>query len=147
MPRYQTRITTPLAPAEAFALLSRFDRAAEWDPGIEAGSMLTPEPVGRGSRFALQARFAGRSLPLEYEIVDLVADARVVLRAENPYVVSIDTITFDARGTGTEISYDARLEPKGPARLATPLFAFAFHRIGARAAAGLDRHLNAARSA
>ena len=146
MPRYETWITTPLPPEEAFSRLSRFDRAADWDPGIDEGSMLTPEPVERGSRFMLRARFLGRSLPLEYEVVDFIPDTHLVLRAENAYVRSIDTLTFDALSGGTEIYYDARLEPKGLARIATPFFALAFRRIGDAAAAGLRHYLNPVRS-
>ncbi len=142
MARYQTWITTPLTRTAAFAVLSRFDRATEWDPGVAEGSMLTPEPVGLGSRFALQTRFLGRTLPLDYEVVDFEADTRIGLRAENAFVESNDTIIFESLGAGTEISYDARLRPKGLARLGAPLFALAFRRIGDRAAEGLRRHLN-----
>jgi hypothetical protein len=142
MPRYQTWITTPLTRAATFAELSRFDRAAEWDPGVDEGSMLTPEPVGLGSRFALQTRFLGRALPLVYEVVDFEPDTRIGLRAENAFVESNDTIVFETLGNGTEISYDARLRPKGLARVGTPFFALAFRRIGDRAADGLRRHLN-----
>jgi len=142
MARYQTWITTPLTRAAAFAELSRFDRAAEWDPGVDEGSMLTPEPVGLGSRFVLHARFLGRTLPLVYEVVDFEADTRIGLRAENAFVASDDTIRFETLGAGAEITYDARLRPKGLARIGSPLFALAFRRIGDRAAEGLRRHLN-----
>ncbi len=129
---------------QAFAVLSHFDRVAEWDPGIDEATMLTPEPVRQGSRFALRARFLGRSLPLEYEIIDFEPDTRLVLRAENPFVRSVDTISFETRPGTTEVTYDAHLEPKGLARLAAPVLAFAFSRIGDRAATGLRRHLNPA---
>jgi len=144
MPRYRTQITTDIARDQVFSDLAHFDRAAEWDPGVAEGTMLTPEPVGRGSRFALRAKFLGRTIPLEYEIVDFEAGARVVLRAETPFVRSIDTITFASvpvDSPTTDVTYDARLEPRRLARLATPLLALAFGRIGDRAAAGLRERL------
>jgi hypothetical protein len=151
MARYRTQITTDIARDQVFSDLARFDRAAEWDPGVAEGTMLTPEPVGRGSRFALRAKFLGRTLPLEYEIIEFEPGARVVLCAETPLVRSIDTITFasvpadasttDARSDATVVTYDARLEPKGLARLAAPLLALAFGRIGDRASAGLRERL------
>ena len=151
MLRYVTRITTDIEPDQDFSDLSHFDRAAEWDPGVAEGTMLTPEPVGRGSRFGLRARLLGRTIPLEYEIVEFEPSTRVVLHAETPFVRSIDTITFasvsSASGSGepkpnaTIVTYDARLEPKGAARFATPLLALAFRRIGDRAAAGLRERL------
>lgn len=138
---------------QVFSDLSHFDRAAEWDPGVVEGTMLTPEPVGCGSRFALRAGFLGRTIPLEYEIIEFEPSTRVVLRAETPLMRSIDTITFasvpaapatdDAMSGATLVTYDARLEPKGPARLARPLLALAFRRIGARAAVGLRERLRA----
>ena len=127
---------------QAFSALSHFDRAAEWDPGVESAEMLTPEPVGLGSRFALAARFGGRTLPLVYEIVDYQHADRLVLRAENAFVRSVDTITFEDLSDHTAITYDARLVPKGVSRLAAPLFAVAFRRIGDRATAGLRAYLN-----
>lgn len=157
MAHYRTRIAATIAREEVFSDVSRFDRAAEWDPGVGEGMMLTPEPVGRGSRFVLRARFLGRSVPLEYEIVEFEPGTRVVLRAENRFVRSTDTISFEsvmgesasgptAPGT-TVVTYDARLEPKGLARLAEPLLALAFRRIGNRAAAGLGRRLGSVQPA
>ena len=148
MPRYVVHIPTKLGPDQAFSDLSHFDRAAEWDPSVGEGTMLTPEPVRRGSRFALQAEFLGRSIPMEYEIVEFEPGTRVVLRADTPFVRSIDTMTFatasGASGSNeTIVTYDARLEAKGWAKLATPLLALAFRRIGDRAAAGLHQRLGA----
>jgi hypothetical protein len=151
MLRYVARFTTEVPRDQAFFDLSHFDRAVEWDPGVAEGTMLTPEPVRRGSRFGLRAGFLGRTVPMEYEIVEFEPTTRVVLQADTPFVRSIDTITFaslprpSAAGTGrseaTVVSYDARLEPKGAARFATPLLALAFRRIGDRAAAGLRERL------
>ena len=107
--------------------------------------MLTPEPVGRGSRFLLRARFLGRSVPLEYEIVEFEPGTKVVLRAENSFVRSTDTMYFqpatDPANGVTVLTYDALLEAKGAIRLAGPLLALAFRRIGDRAADGLRRRL------
>jgi hypothetical protein len=106
--------------------------------------MVTPAPVGKGSRFHLVARFLGRQIPLEYEIIEFEPDERIVLQAENDSVRSVDTITF-AAGTdgGSVVGYDARLSAKGAARLADPLLSLVFRPIGNRAAAGLRTRLSA----
>jgi hypothetical protein len=127
---------------QAFSALSRFDRAAGWDPGVASGEMLTPAPVQLGSRFALGARVLGRSVPLEYEITTFEPADRLVLQAENAFVRSIDTITFETLAGATEITYDARLEAKGVSRIVAPFLALAFRRIGDRAADGLRVYLN-----
>ena len=143
MAHYVTRIPVPVTPSAAFAYLSRFDRAAEWDPGVESGEMLTPEPVEVGSRFRLVARFLGRRLPLDYEIVALERDRRIVLRAETGSIRSVDTITFQDDEHGVVVVYDAQLDAKGIWWLVDPFLAIAFDRIGDRAAAGLREHLSA----
>ena len=143
MATYTATITTPAARAQAFAYLSRFDRAAEWDPGVDAAEMLTAPPVAVGSRFRLEARFLGRRIPLEYEVVELDPDRRIVLRAENASVRSVDTITFSDAAHGTVVVYDARLDARGIGRLADPLLGLVFRRIGDHAAAGLRAHLTA----
>jgi hypothetical protein len=106
--------------------------------------MVTPDPVGLGSIFALDAVFLGNTVPLRYEIIDFEPPTRVVLAAENASVTSTDQITFtkDASG-GTVVHYDADLALKGPARLAAPIFALAFRRIGDRASEGLLATLTA----
>ena len=144
MVHYSRRIDVPLALDETFAYLSRFSSAADWDPGVTSARMVTPDPVGVGSAFVLDAVFMGNTVPLRYEIIDFDPPNRVVLAAENASVTSIDQITFteDSSG-GTVVEYDADLALKGVARLATPIFAVAFRRIGDRASDGLLAALTA----
>jgi polyketide cyclase/dehydrase/lipid transport protein len=143
MARYLARIPVPIARSAAFTYLSRFDRAAEWDPGVEAGEMLTPEPVGVASQFQLVAVFLGRRIPLVYEIVEYDRNERIALRAENGSVRSVDIITFEDADDGCVVVYDAKLDGKGLRRLADPLLALVFKRIGDRATTGLRARLSA----
>lgn len=138
MVQYHRQLVVPVPLDEAFAYLSRFSSAAEWDPGVSSASMVTADPVGLGSVFALDAVFLGRTVPLRYEITDFDPPNRVVLAAENSSVRSTDEITFSADPSGgTVVQYHADLALKGLARLAAPTFALAFHRIGDRASEGL----------
>jgi carbon monoxide dehydrogenase subunit G len=135
---YSRRLVVPVPPAEAFAYLSRFSSAAEWDPGVSSARMVTPDPVRLGSVFALDAVFMGNQVPLRYEITDFDPPNHVVLTAENASVRSTDEITFSADSSGgTVIQYNADLALKGSARLVAPIFALAFRRIGDRASGGL----------
>jgi hypothetical protein len=56
-------------------------------------------------------------------------------------VVSLDRITFEMTAGGTRVTYDADLALKGLLRIADPLLALAFNRVGDRALAGLRRTL------
>ena len=144
MVHYRRRLVVPLPLDEAFAYLSRFSSTAEWDPGISSARMVTPDPVALGSVFALDAVFLGNTVPLRYEITEFDPPNRVVLTAENASVRSTDAITFSADPSGgTAVEYDADLALKGLARLAAPIFALAFRRIGDRASDGLLATLTA----
>lgn len=146
MASYRASIQTRADARFVFTYLSRFDRAADWDPGVSAGAMLTPEPVGIGSRFRLDATFLGRTLPLVYEITGFDAPERIVLTADTPTFRSTDTIVVTespaADGPGALVVYDAVLEAKGALRIADPILGLPFRRIGDRAASGLRERLN-----
>jgi dehydrogenase/reductase SDR family member 12 len=148
MAQYHATIVAPVPIDQAFDYLARFSTTAEWDPGVHEAEMVTPEPVGPGSAFRVVTSFAGRRLPLRYEITEFDRPYRVTVRAENGSTVSEDTITFtpsdrragdpvDPDGARTEVRYDADLHLKGAFRILEPVMALMFDRIGDRAAGGL----------
>jgi len=141
MARYHATLQVPLSCEEAFDFLSDFSNALEWDPGVVGASRLDEGEVALGSEFRLTTRFLGRSTPLRYEIIEFYPPHAVTFRGENATVVSRDRITFEPAGEGTKIVYDAGLRLKGALRLADPLLALAFKRIGDRALAGLRERL------
>jgi hypothetical protein len=141
MARYRTTIDSTLPPATAFEELADFSSAERWDPGVREARRLDTGALAVGSRFHVVARFAGRDIPLEYEIIELDPPNTVVLRAESSAVVSLDTITFEANATGTAVTYDADLRLKGLLRILDPVLAVAFRRIGDRARDGLREAL------
>jgi hypothetical protein len=141
---YRRQLVVPVQMEEAFAYLSEFSSAAEWDPGVKRASMVTPRPVWRGSAFELDTVFLGNSVVLRYEIIEFDPPRRLALRAENRSVRSIDTISFSpATSSGTVVDYRAELTLKGLFKLAAPIFSLAFRRTGDRAADGLLATLSA----
>jgi carbon monoxide dehydrogenase subunit G len=143
VPRYTTTIESPKPAGEVFAYLSDFATAAEWDPGVARAERLTPGPVRIGSKVEIVARFLGREVPLVYVVEALEERRRVLLRGENATTVSLDEIVVEPDGTGSRVTYDARLSLKGPLRLAEPALALIFRRIGDAAAQGLRDALGA----
>ncbi len=139
MARYTRTIDVPVAADEAFAYLSRFSNTAEWDPGVAEAEQLTPDPVGLGSRFSVEARFLGRTVPLVYEITAFYPDGAGHVRAENAFTVSEDTIVVAAAAADVGPGH-LRRRPAPPGRLARcsgPLLDVAFRRIGDAALEGL----------
>ena len=69
-----------------------------------------------------------------HEIVAAVGDAealKVAVAADKPDVAIIDVL--EPLGTGTRVSYDADLRLRGLLRIADPLLALVFRRVGDRA--------------
>ena len=166
MARYKTTVSTATDPDTAFAALARFSTTEDWDPGVRAARMLTPEPVGLGSEFELMVVFAGRTLPTVYRVVEYDAAARhVVLFADEKHFTSRDAIDVSvatagkdvatpgadkaaaadraaAGGATTLVTYDAELHLKGAGAIADPALKLAFGRVGRRAEAGLRAYVD-----
>lgn len=141
MARYRATLHADRPVEEVFAYLADFSTTEEWDPGVVRATR--HGEVGPGATFDLVASFLGRENELTYEIVEYEPPRAVTLRGENATVVSLDRITTEADGAGTQITYDADLSLKGPLRLADPLLRIAFGRVGDRALAGLRATLSA----
>ena len=137
MARYRASIETPWRREQAFAYLSDFCTSAEWDPGVVEAERVGTGAVCEGAEFRLVAKFLGRTTPLAYRVVEHDPPSAITFLGENETVVSRDRITFDAIATGTRVTYDAELGLKGPLRVADPLLALAFNRVGHRALGGL----------
>ena len=143
MPRYVGTIRSNRGVEDAFDYLADFSSVREWDPTAVSAENVSGR-VGVGAEFRVVVRFAGRENEFIYETIEYERPQRVVLRAESSAVVSLDTITFEPTEAGTEVTYDARLDPKGAMKIASPLLSLLFQRLGDNAARGLERELNSA---
>ena len=141
MAHYRGTIDIQQPREEVFAYLSDFSTTREWDPGVVEAERLNGQAVGEGTEFRLVAEFLGRKNELTYRIVEYDPPHAVTFLGENATVVSRDRITFDSTAAGTRVTYDADLALKGGLRIADPLLALAFNRVGDRALAGLKRTL------
>ena len=141
MAHYRASIDTQQSREDVFAYLSDFSTSREWDPGVVEAERLNGQAVGEGTEFRLVAEFLGRKNELTYRIVEYDPPHAVTFLGENATVISRDRITFDAAAGGARVTYDADLALKGLLRIAHPLLALAFNRVGDRALAGLTRTL------
>lgn len=143
MATYITSIRSPLAAEKAFDYVADVEHFAEWDPGVTESVQVEGDGPGLGAAYDVTVRNAGRSMTLRYEVVAYDPPHQIVLHADTGRLVSHDTITVGAQGSGSVVVYEAELTLKGIARLAEPGLALAFDRIGDKAAAGLRRALGA----
>lgn len=147
MPRYSTAIPCTWSVDEAFAYMSDFQNAQHWDPSVVSASRLDDGALAESSEFALTVRFAGRDKSLRYRITSLERPRTVTFTSSTSTLLSLDTLTFEPRADGCEMTYSAELRFKGLAAVANPLLALLFHRLGNRARDSLRAVLGSPRAA
>lgn len=122
----ETTIARPLDVVAAFA--GDPTNAPRWYSNIKSVKWLTPAPVALGSQMTFVAHFLGKRLEYTYEVVELVARARLVMRtAQGPFPMET-TYTWASRGDGTHMTLRNRGEPAGFSRLVAPMMSLAMRR-------------------
>lgn len=125
----ETEVVIDRPPAAVAAFASDPTNAPKWYVNIKSVEWKTEPPVRVGSRVAFTARFMGRQLAYTYEVVELVPDAKFVMRtAEGPFPMET-TYTWQPIGDGsTRMTLRNRGEPSGFSKIAAPLMASAMAR-------------------
>ena len=116
-------------PAEVVAYAGNWDNVRAWYVNIKAVEWETTPPLVVGSRAAFVAQFLGRRMAYTYEVVELVANERLVMRtAEGPFPMET-TYTWASTPEGwTRMTLRNRGLPTGFSRLMAPLMSFAIRR-------------------
>ena len=115
--------------------------APEWYANIKSVQWWTQPPVAVGSQLDFEARFLGRRLAYTYEVVELVAGERVVMRtADGPF--PMETIyTWQSVPGGTLMRLHNRGTPSGFAKVAGPVMRKAMQRAMTKDLARLTERL------
>jgi len=138
MARFKTRVRSPLPVGEAFAYMADLANFAQWDPGVRRAEQVTGDGPGPGAEFDVEVQGIGRPLTLCYRLTTYQPPDEVVAEATTSLLRSLDRISVEpAEGGGSVVTYDAELTLQGVLRMADPLLAIAFDRIGKRAERGL----------
>jgi uncharacterized protein YndB with AHSA1/START domain len=105
------------------------DNVTSWYANIHAVKWETAPPVTTGSRFRFTSAFLGRTMAYTYEVVELVAARRFVMRSDGvPFAMETTYTWEDADGGGTFMTLRNRGEPTAFAGLAAPILATAIRR-------------------
>jgi carbon monoxide dehydrogenase subunit G len=138
MARYVTKVRTARPTADVFAYMADLRNFAEWDPGVKRVVQVEGDGAGPGAAFDVSVS----GTTLRYRTIEHRPPCDLLVVAESHMLVSTDRVTVADSADGTLVTYDAELHLKGIAKLAAPLLALAFGRIGDTAAAGLRRVLD-----
>lgn len=141
MANYNATVSSPKSPEEAFDYLADFSNAPEWDPNTNSSECISGVPGSVGSKYKVLTEFGGREMELTYETVEVDRPRKVVLRSGNSSTDIRDTMTFRPTASGTDVTYDANVAPKGLMKIADPVLTLMFKRVGDRAADGLRKAL------
>jgi uncharacterized membrane protein len=103
--------------------------APKWYVNIKSVEWKTPPPVAVGSRLAFVAHFLGRRLAYTYEIVELVSDARLVMRTtEGPFPMETTYTWEPVNERRTRMTLRNRGKPSGFSSILAPFMAAAMRR-------------------
>ena len=96
---------------------------------LKSVEWVSQPPLERGSRVAFTAEFLGRRLAYTYEVVELVAGERLVMRtSDGPFAMETTYEWADLREGATHMTLRNRGEPSGFAKVTAPAMAAAMRR-------------------
>ncbi len=105
------------------------DNVTAWYANIRTVEWKTAPPVTTGSRFTFRSEFLGRSMAYTYEVVELVAARRFVMRSDGvPFAMETTYTWEDADDGGTFMTVRNRGEPTAYTGLAPAIVASAIRR-------------------
>ena len=100
--------------------LRNFER---WNPGVKAALKASGNGSGSHSTFDVTVGGVLRNVVLRYYTIEYQPPHRVVVRARNRVLESLDDIEVQATEAGSEIVYSAALDFRGVSRPLNPLLA------------------------
>lgn len=105
-----------------FGYAAEPDNAPAWYEKIRSIEWETEPPLSVGSRIAFVAHFLGRRLAYTYEVVELVANTKLVMRTAGAPFAMETTYFFEPLGEKlTRMTLHNRGEPRGFGGLVAPL--------------------------
>lgn len=128
MPTVSRTFTVSPPPDRVVDYLKDFGHAEQWDPGTKSCERIDSGPVTEGSFWHHVSKIYGVTAELTYKLEELT-DRKVVFVGENQLTRTIDTITVDAQGSGSVVTYVSDLEMHGSAKLLTPVMKLVFEKL------------------
>lgn len=128
MPTVSRTFAVTPPPERVIDYLKDFGNAVEWDPGTRTCTRQDNGPIRAGSTWHNVSKIVGVTAELTYTL-NRLSNRSLVFIGENDSSNTVDTITVDASGAGSVITYRADLEMKGVAKLFSPAMKIVFEKL------------------
>jgi carbon monoxide dehydrogenase subunit G len=128
MPSVSRTFSVSPTPDRVIDYLKDFSNAEEWDPGTQSCVRNGEGPIEVGATWHNVSKIVGVTAELTYTLNEL-SHRTLVFVGENDSSRSVDTITVDASGAGSMITYRADLAMKGAAKLLSPAMKVVFEKL------------------
>ena len=116
--RGQLAIDAP--PGLVFDTVADSRNEPTFNPDMHDVALLTPLPIGAGTRFL--AHLGKARTEMHVEIVEFDRPHRLLTRTTSSMMTTSGTLTFTPAGDGTLMAWDWQVQPKGWLRVLGPLF-------------------------
>jgi carbon monoxide dehydrogenase subunit G len=113
------RVRIDREPEAVFDLITDPNRAHEWSGIVRSGSI--EEEMGEGTTFRLNARFLGKNIEMDYEVIAYERPTRYAYTGDDPLKMTMTTDIEDAGGA-TDLTVTIDVDPGRVFSLAGPIF-------------------------
>ncbi|HWC28706.1 MAG TPA: SRPBCC family protein [Dehalococcoidia bacterium] len=112
-----------ISPGQAFRLLADLERCPEYSKAVVDRRKLDDSPVGLGTRFHAVDRWPGQTVEFTVEITAYEPDTFIAAAWSEPMAGGWQA-QFQPDGSGTEIRFEAWMNPSGMLGLLSPVMRF-----------------------
>ena len=119
MAKVEGKILIYRPPEEVFDFVADSRNEPSFNPAMAGVELLTPPPIGLGTRFRAHMGKAG--LEMLIELTEFERPRRLGSRTTSSMMETSGTLTFVADDQGTVMSWDWQVRPQGWLRMLGPL--------------------------